>query len=395
MAATAGSVTDTTEGVTAKFNGGEYSIASTLYSGDPKKQYPMWVVSVTNTLLLICATINVGGMVYLLKTKREWCAMIGNSYTDADGVVTYKSQPVPGPELPEPTAAWTSKQLRFHEGLDKKRTLRMEAENFAKDVIIRTIGKDIMQPLWNAATGYRMLSVLDIMEEMKKLYGTPDTEDINKVQDDGAALQLRGGHGNFEELNAALKQFYARMESLEMPVHQHDKIKQLIKSINGDPVCLKAIEGYMAKNLIRSERKYEDIVDHVKLYIGSGVANHMQFGGGATQHTDEMAELRSRLDLAERRIAEQTANGAAQRNVSGPAPAPAPSATVPTVVARVPAVKTYSDRSAYCYYHGHNPHSSAECRTMTTFLHHVHKTPFTREMKRAQNPGSVAGGNPN
>lgn len=293
------------------------------------------------------------GLIHLVCTDEEWNALPGNEpILDANGDL----QPIPRPGLPLRPVALANNAAApivalFNRESDRFVSL-MDSISILKQIFLLSIGKDLARIVADPIHGTRNLTVLEILNTLRPIYGTPTAITIGKwIHDLSIPISSTD---TFSTLLSTHRSIHDNLARAAQPLSEYEMISRISQAVSNHTGYTECIKNYKIANPVLANQTLANLGAYVVLQSPNLTTGSIGYSAAAItleQVTALIAEESKKsyaLGVQDGTLSRNRAVAAVPRNVSR----------------RLPGASR-----PYCFLHGYVSHSGPACDQMKLDAH--------------------------
>ena len=231
---------------------------------EPELNYLAWKVSVETFASSKATIISPSGLLTDILTDVEWDALSLNRATSPGGTLTIAARPVPPAHNPI-TMGMTNAAISVAKYDNERHQIWHDSRVAFKLALIRSLGPTLEGAIGPPPEGFRMISVQDIMDDIKARYGRVDQVTFGRMEE---VLATPLDHvQNLDKLISSQKRHMLMQTSAGYPLEEYRKVRIFRKSV--------AMHHQIRECLGDYDKQFSDPLLHTYAAISSFVTTHL------------------------------------------------------------------------------------------------------------------------
>ena len=367
-------------------------VISPSLTAQPSRNYSFWRGSVSAYASAIGTADFIFGMVHLTISAAAWAELPGvrTMVQDAAGVQQVVIEPMPNPQRPAalPGNAPNAAVHVFREDTELHRRYKTYV-GVLRAAILESLGPNIQLALRHPVHNIVVMSIPEIMDAVRVMYGTASAADIDDLLAQLAVPIQHGDHDSFVSFTVAFGQTVAALDRAGQPLSNYLQCRRLQEATSNQSTIARAVLLYFESTPQLANQDLQTMIPFVRLQLQNMSVSSVGYANVASstsqQSSNVVSSLPSPLDnltaayLAgveagrsqhqRSHVAGGRGRGGRSNNRNGGRGAVGPTSSL-----------------SYCYHHGYGNHSGSNCNFMRRSSAH------TAAMRAAASPNEVAGG---
>ena len=295
-----------------------------------------------------CRDLFTHGLLFLVVSDRTW-ATLPNNTTVTDNITTTLPRPTFQPPIQPPDNATTGVWKTF----ETRRKL-FDTYSAAALLLLRRIKLTLPAAdnnlLSHPVLGLVNFSAFALMEHLRMTYGNFQATDFQQLY-----LHLEqkiSTTTDFPTLAANFRLIFEQFSAHNQPLSELQKCTYLANAISGFPHLVKAFDTYSNLHPLPEDRQFLELATHITIHAPNFAPTTADHGYVASAAGDKLSSTFEDF-LRSPQLATLIATAAA-------------AVKTPPNRSKQPRVKNSAPTThrTYCYLHGYNWHSSADCKNM-------------------------------